>query len=324
VLPIHCEGLTRRYGDVVALDHLDLEVQPGSVFGFLGPNGAGKSTTIKLLTGLIRPTSGRAWVNGVEVTLEDSPARAQFGYLPEDPTFYGWMSAREALRFLGGLFGIAPKELNPRIEELLELLDLKTAAKRRVGGFSRGMRQRLGVAQALLNRPPVLFLDEPASALDPMGRRDVLGLIEKLKERGDTTIFMSTHILADVERVCDTIGIIDKGRLRVVAHQDDLRQRYATPLFEVELEGDGNGAGAALCARLETIPWVERVVREGARLRVFVRDADAAKRELPGLVTQSGGVLLRYQMMLPTLEDVFVRLLGDPAPAQQTAEGQAR
>lgn len=302
---IRCEKLTKRYGSVLALDGLDLAVPTGVVFGFLGPNGAGKTTTIKLLTGLTRPTAGRAWLAGAEVTGGDGAARSRYGYLPEEPAMYGWMSGREFLTFCGQLFGLEGHTLARRVEELLELVDLKEAAKRRIGGYSRGMRQRLGIAQALINRPPVLLLDEPASALDPMGRREVLGLLDRL--RHEATVFMSTHILADVERVCDRVAILDRGRLLAEAGQAELRERYAAPVFEVELEGAG--AAEALQAKIAGERWLAQATIQNDTLRVVASDLAAAKEELPRAVVASGLTLRRYELKLPSLEDVFVRLV---------------
>jgi ABC-2 type transport system ATP-binding protein len=156
---IHCDGLTKRYGEITALDNLDLAVEERSVFGFLGPNGAGKTTTVKLLTGLSQPDNGRAWVNGKEVISGDTSFLEGIGFLPDVPAFYGWMTGRQYLKFVGELHSLAPSEIEKRCDELLDLVNLKKASKRKVSGYSRGMRQRLGIAQALINKPKVLFMD---------------------------------------------------------------------------------------------------------------------------------------------------------------------
>ncbi len=317
---IRCEGLTRRFGDVLALDHLDLEVKTGSVFGFLGPNGAGKTTTIRLLTGLLHPTGGRAFIAGEEIRVERTQARALFGYLPEEPTFYGWMTARELLTYAGHLFGIPDRILKSRVEELLDLAGLKAVAKRKVGGFSRGMRQRLGLAQALVNDPKVLILDEPASALDPLGRHEVLALIHRLRARDGMTIFMSTHILADVERTCDTVAIIDRGRLLTVADQEELRRRYAVPVFTVVVGGEEADI-RALHERIRSLPWADHVERANKCLRVLAGDEETARRELPAAITASPVILLRYEVGTSSLEDAFLRVLGRQ-PGDETAKGE--
>jgi ABC-2 type transport system ATP-binding protein len=307
---IECKNLSKSYGSLVALDHLDLSVEEYSVFGFLGPNGAGKTTTVKLLTGLSRPTAGSAWIDGEPV---DSLAlRSRLGYMPDVPAFYNWMTGREFLSFVGEMFRLAPKENAARVAELLELVELKGAAKRRIGGYSRGMRQRLGLAQALINRPRVLFMDEPTSALDPIGRRDILNLINRLKQT--TTIFMSTHILSDVERVCDMVGIINKGKLITVSSVADLQARYAPSVFELDFEENN----AVIIPQLEAQPWVTSVAKVEQHhhlpyLRVHVKDVALAKKELPHLVARSGLTLLRYELVMPSLEDIFVKLVGGAA-----------
>ena len=303
---IVCKKLTKHYGPVVGLDGLDLAVPEGTIFGFLGPNGAGKTTTIKLLIGLCRPTAGRAWVAGQEVIFGNQALHTCIGYLAEEPAFYRWMTGSEFLIYVGRLFGLGGGELTRRVDELLELADLGAAAKRRIGGYSRGMRQRLGIAQAMINRPPVLFLDEPCSALDPIGHKEILEVIAHLQ--GQATVFMSTHILADVERVCDIVGIIDHGRLVVQAPLEELRERYAAPVFLVKLEANDRQL-TTLADSLHKLPWVGRVEVGENQLRLFARDLAMAKRELPKLVAVSGLTLLRYELAMPSLEDVFVRLV---------------
>ena len=228
---ISTSGLSKYYGTVKALDNLNLEVPENAVFGFLGPNGAGKTTTVKLLTGFAHPTAGQAWVAGEKVGDGNLALQSKIGLLPDVPAFYDWMSGREFLYFVGELHGLTPNEIKKRTEELLELVELKKAGNRRTGAYSRGMRQRLGIAQALLNRPKVLFLDEPTSALDPLGRREVLNLILRLRE--NTTIFMSSHNLSDIERVCDMVGIVDKGKLITVSTVEALQKKYARSIFEL-------------------------------------------------------------------------------------------
>lgn len=303
---VRCEGLSRTYGDVEALKPLDLEVPAGTVFGFLGRNGAGKTTTIRLLTGLARPTAGRAWVAGVETTGGNDAARSQFGYLPEEPAFYTWMTPVEFLDYVGKLFLMPDKERRERIEELLEMAGLAEAKKRRIKGFSRGMRQRLGLAQALIHRPPVLFLDEPTSALDPAGRREVLNLVERL--RGETTIFLSSHILGDVERVCDTLGVIRQGELLLVTGRDELLGRYAPDTALVEFETANGQLPLSLVSTLETESWVEAVQQEESALRVTVNDLQVGKEQLFPLIAQQGLAVNRYEWLRPTLEDVFLAL----------------
>ncbi len=220
---VEIAGLTKVFAKARALDGVDLTVPEGSVFGFLGPNGAGKTTTLRILAGLARPSGGSATVFGHDVVSGADAIHAQLGYLPDVPGFYAWMTAREFLVLSGRLFRLPAATLAERVDALLDLAGL-TDVDTRIGGYSRGMKQRLGVAQALINAPRLLLLDEPTSALDPMGRREVLEMIAGLA--GRTTVFFSTHILADVERVCDTVAILARGRVVAQAPIDELKTRH--------------------------------------------------------------------------------------------------
>ena len=209
----------KKKTEVNALTGLDLQVLSGEVFGFLGPNGAGKSTTIKTVMGQVKPSSGEAYVFGVPV--DSASARLRIGYLPENPAFYDFMTAREYLLFVGKAYGMAPDLIGKRSAEVLALMELSQAADRPIRGYSKGMVQRLGLAQALLHDPDLYILDEPMSGLDPLGRALVKEIIKDLKSRGKT-VFFSTHITADVEVVCDKVGVIVKGRLQTVDSVDVL------------------------------------------------------------------------------------------------------
>jgi ABC-2 type transport system ATP-binding protein len=305
---VSTRGLTKRYRLDVALDALDLDVPAGCVFGFLGPNGAGKTTTLRLLTGLARPTAGSATVAGIDATTGGRALAERIGALDQDPRYYGWMTGRELLTFVGRLHGLDGAALRARVDEVLETIGLVDAAKRRIGGYSGGMRQRLGVGQAILPRPSVLFLDEPVSSLDPAGRRDVLELIGRL--RGTCTVFMSTHILNDVERVCDRVGILDHGRLVTEAPMDELLASHARPILELDPEPDQDAAVAALAATVRAQAWTRDVRVEHGLIRVFVTDAERAAAELLPLVVTSGVRLARFERVRPTLEDVFLVLVG--------------
>jgi ABC-2 type transport system ATP-binding protein len=307
VIAIKTEELTKYYGTVKALRKLNLEIPENVVFGFLGPNRAGKSTTIKLLTAFACPTSGRAFVAGEKVTNSNLALRAKIGFLPDVPAFYDWMTGREFLHLVGELHNLSARDVKNRTEEMLDLAELKKAANRRIGGYSRGMRQRLGIAQALINRPKVIFMDEPTSALDPIGRREVLELVSRLKQ--NATIFMSTHILSDVERVCDMVGIINKGNLIALSSVSDLQKQYARSVFEMEFVEDGNRFVEAL----KQISWLSKpefIADHGhPMVRVTAVDITRAKRELPHIIGESGLTLTRYELVMPDLEDVFINVI---------------
>jgi len=304
---IRIEELRKVFWAFTALDGLSLTVEEGAVFGFLGPNGAGKTTTIRILTGLAHASGGHAWVTGNEVTSNGHEIARHIGYLPEDPAFYTWMTPLEFLDYVGRVFHYHGTERSKRVKELIQQAGLEEAAKRRIGGFSRGMRQRLGLAQALFNRPQILFLDEPASALDPAGRKEVLDFIEQ--QRGQCTVFMSTHILADVERVCDTVGIINRGKLVISSPREALLERYAIPAFEVEVDTKSMAGINQWSESLGRQPWVKSISVEGQVARVIVNNLEVAKRELLTTVNQAGLILTRYEMLRSSLEDVFLRLV---------------
>ncbi len=302
---IVCRELTRSFDGFLALDSLDLEVPERSVFGFLGPNGAGKTTTIKILTGLINPTRGAATVAGVDAREHSVDSRRRLGYLPEEPSFYGWMTGREFLEFSGRLFDLGRDELRERVDSLLEEVGLDEDGGRRVRTYSRGMRQRLGMAQALVNDPEVVFLDEPCSALDPLGRIEILEMIERLGR--EATVFMSSHILSDVDRICDTVAVLDRGKLVVQAGIEELRQRYVLPIFRVEFDRKPS----EFRVRLNEADWVEEVDEvDGRRFVVHASDLERAKNSLPRIAASDEANLVRYELSSPTLEDIFVRMVG--------------
>ncbi len=320
---VQTRGLTKSYKTAVAVDSLNLTVPAGSIFGFLGPNGAGKTTTIRMLMGLARPTAGQALIFGIP-TGPDSAAKRRIGFLPDVPAFYGWMKASEYLEFAGGLFGLDGPLLKQRVGELLDFTGL-TGVKTRVGGFSRGMKQRLGLAQALINRPDLVILDEPTSALDPIGRREVLDAIKALGQNTSTTVFFSTHILADVERVCRRVAILDRGHLVADELLHDLKARYARPIFLVTLANGYGRQAAELAAALSGLEWVEKAeaageAGEGAEagsgagsvIRIVAREAETAQRAIPKFIVERGLPLARFETAEPTLEDVFMRLVNKP------------
>ncbi len=307
---IAIEGLSKRYRTgLLALDQLSMVVPEGSVFGLLGPNGAGKTTTLRLIAGLTRPTAGRVLVGGAAVTVEPLQVRRRLGYLEQDPRGYGWMTGREQLRMLGRLHGLDGAELDRAIGDALTRVDLTDAADRRTGTYSGGMRQRLGIAGALVHRPPIVVLDEPVSSLDPEGRRDVLNLIAAL--RGTATVLFSTHVLADVERICDRVGILDHGHLVVEGPLAELLDRYALPVYRIEAEPGQGSALERLATRLRAQDWVTETSIDHGLLTVAVADPALAARELLPAITAELLAVVSVARARPTLEDVFLRLTGN-------------
>jgi ABC-2 type transport system ATP-binding protein len=317
---VTCRGLTKRYGGaggIVALDGLEIDVPAGSIFGLLGPNGAGKTTTLRLITGLARPTSGSVAIDGALVAddaARNGEARRGIGVLDQDPRYYGWMCGRELVELAGRLEGLTPADARTRALETLRRVGLADASDRRIAGYSGGMRQRLGIAQALVADPRLLILDEPVSSLDPEGRRDLLALIVDL--RASATVIFSTHVLADVERICDRVAILDHGRLVTEGPLDGLLERYAQPLYRIEPEPGQAAALEALTTTLRAIPWIDHLSADGSRLVVSVTDETAASAGLLPLVVDAGLRLAVFERVRPSLEDVFLRLVGrDPSDA---------
>ncbi|WP_041448100.1 ABC transporter ATP-binding protein [Anaeromyxobacter sp. Fw109-5] len=308
---LRTEGLTKvfelRPGKrVTAVDDLTFSVQEGEIFGFVGPNGAGKTTTIKMLMGLIFPTRGRAFIFDTPIPSEASKAR--IGYLPENPSYHEFLTGMQALRFFATLAGVPRRERGKRCEELLGMVGLEAAADRQLRKYSKGMQQRLGIAQALVGDPAFVVLDEPMSGLDPVGRKEVRDLILELKRRGKT-VFFSTHILPDVETLCDRVGVILGGKLRDVGRIDDL---LSANVRSVELSAVVPPAAAPALA-------AGRIVRADAERVTVAFDDEGHADAAVAAIVRAGGRVLSLTPHRDTLEDFFVRRLaetqGAPAPA---------
>ncbi|HEY3197408.1 MAG TPA: ABC transporter ATP-binding protein [Nitrospirales bacterium] len=280
---------------VTALERLDLEVHTGEIFGFLGPNGAGKTTTLKILMGLIYPTSGRAWILGHKVG--EVAMKQQVGFLPESPYFYDYLTAEEFLRFYGQLFGLGGQVLSERITQLLHTVGLSDARTLQLRKFSKGMLQRVGIAQALINDPHLVILDEPMSGLDPVGRKEIRDLILQLKMQGKT-VFFSSHILHDAEVLCDRVGILIKGRLVALGKVTELIGAASTQSVEIVVEGlDPEGV-----ERLRTI--AETVIPQGERLLAVLHDQID---EVLDLIRARSASLISVTPQQPSLEELFMR-----------------
>jgi len=306
---IQTEGLSKAYKGVQALKPLDLQVREHSICGFLGPNGAGKSTTIKLLLGLSRPTGGSASVFGLDISRDSAAIRQRVGYLAQEPRYYDHMTARQTLRFTARFFYTGPQAaLEERITETLDLVGLTDKADRPIKGFSGGERQRLGIAQAQINYPDLLILDEPAASLDPMGRRDVLDVMERLRKH--TTIFYSTHILEDVQRVSDTVVILNHGQLIAQAPIEQLLAGSQGTVFSLTYKGDA----VSVRARMSGQPWITSITdasRNGATtLHIGVSDEPAAEAQLLRLAMADEGVTVtEFGRQKHNLEQIFLNLV---------------
>jgi ABC-2 type transport system ATP-binding protein len=300
---IHTEGLTRTYGDIEALVDLDLSVPYGSIFGYLGRNGAGKTTTIRLLTGLARPTRGRAWIAGHETSANSQQSKSMAGYLPQEPGLYGWMKGTEFLTYIASLFSLSTKEIDHQVGRVLELTRLEDAAKRRISGYSGGMKQRLAIAQALIGNPSILILDEPTSSLDPAGRQEVLETLAAM--RGEVTVFLSSHILGDIERVCDTIAVLHEGHLVLVSGREALLEKYPVNAASLDLDAP---PPKAFLDEIENSGWVERITLSGLKLSILARNVPQGKAELMPLIVKHGVQIEKYEWVRPSLEEIFLEI----------------
>ncbi len=300
------KDLIKSYDSLQVLKSISFEVKQGSVFGFLGRNGQGKSTTMNILTGLIGYNSGEIYIDG-KAFKEHKPALMKsIGYLTENPVFYGYMTAKEYLRFIGEISDYDKKGLNSRIEKLLDQVKLTEVANRKVGGFSRGMKQRLALAVALLNHPSLLFLDEPTSALDPEGRMEMLDLIDELKGSG-ITVFLSTHILNDVERVCDNVSILNKGDIILTKSLKDLNEEFIQPIYDIELEEDCT----KFSETLKAYSWVDTIQTNGKKLSVYINDMNLARIQLLETLAREKTAVISYQVRKNSLEDIFIRMVNE-------------
>jgi len=313
-LVIETHNLTKTYTEAQALKDLNLTVKQNSIFGFLGPNGAGKSTTIKLLLGLIQPSAGRATIFGHDVQRESVEVRKRVGYLAQDPRYYEHMTARQVVDYTARFFYRGPKELiEARVQEVLDLVGLEDKADRSVRGFSGGERQRLGIAQAQVNYPDLLILDEPAAALDPMGRHDVLEVMERLRKY--TTIFYSTHILDDVQRVSDTVAILNQGKLIAQAPIGELLAGDGgSAMYDITIKGEMEAAHARARDRVEGQLWVQHLsttANDGLiHWQVRVTDDSAAEDLLLRLILEDRSLKVRhFGRKTYNLEEVFLELV---------------
>jgi ABC-2 type transport system ATP-binding protein len=259
---------------------------------------------MNIIAGLIEFDSGNVTIDGMDLRRNRSGLRGVVGYLPESPAFYGYMTAREYLLFIGDVSGLTPAANRSRADELLDTVGLAEAGRRRIGGYSRGMKQRLGMAAAIYNRPRLLLLDEPTSALDPQGRLDVITLIARMRDAG-MTVFLSTHILADVERVCDSVAIIKSGAIVAADNMARLRERYIQPVVDVVFDRVLESVPAGIA----NAPHVDRAALDGDRLSVFMRDLEPGKRELLHALAGLDAGVASYSVRQPSLEDIFVRLV---------------
>jgi ABC-2 type transport system ATP-binding protein len=303
--PIEVRGLVKRYGDLTAVDHVDLTVERGDVFGYLGPNGAGKTTSLRMMLGLIRPDEGSVRLFGRDPQLGVAALEGVAGFV-EAPAFYPYLSGRENLRLCAALDGGGPAV---RIDEVLDVVEMRDRAKDRVGGYSHGMRQRLGIAAALLRRPKLLLLDEPATGLDPGGMRDMRELIRDLAERG-ITVLLSSHLLVEVEELCNRVAIVRRGGVVYEGALSELRERAGV---SYRLRTTDDERARQVCVAQ---PGIEEVREAPAGGLLFRAANEGAVGELSLALAESGAPVLELSPRQASLEDLFFQLTeGDGAAA---------
>lgn len=295
---LRISGLEKRFGDKQVLKGLELTVPEHSIFGFVGKNGAGKTTTMKTVLGLLRADAGEIWVNGEEVVYGQTATNRHIGYLPDVPMFYPFMTASEYLHFCGEITGLRRAETENRSRELLELVGL-AGEKHRIRGFSRGMKQRLGIAQALLNRPKLLICDEPTSALDPVGRKEILDILLAVREQ--TTVLLSTHILSDVERICTDVAFLDNGVAGLQGPLSQIKTKYRSEEYLLETEREEDTA-----ALLEAFSDTEKTA--GNRLTFY--EKQNTLHDVLGFVAQRKLSLVKLERAEPSLESLFMEVTG--------------
>ena len=292
------KGLTKRFGEKEVLKGFDLSVPEHSIFGFIGRNGAGKTTTMRAVLGLLKPDAGEILVAGEKVTYGQTPTNQYIGYLPDVPEFYSFMTAREYLSLCGESLQLSGKEIDARSRELLELVGLADETHR-IRGYSRGMKQRLGIAQALLGRPRLLICDEPTSALDPIGRKEILDLLLSVKEQ--TTVLFSTHILSDVERICTDVALLHDGKIAMQGSVESLKSAYRSENFLLEM--------CTPDATAQLLQAFADVCRADGEVLIFAGDEELMHRVL-AFVLENKLPLAKIERTEPTLEALFVEVTG--------------
>lgn len=302
---LELKKVSKRFGALEVINELSFSVPEHCVFGFIGKNGAGKTTTMKMILGFLAADQGEIRILGEKVCYGNTKTNRYIGYLPDVPEFYGYMNPKEYLKLCGEVSGLNKERIAIRTKELLHLVGLE-GANRRIRGFSRGMKQRLGIAQALLGEPKLLICDEPTSALDPVGRKEILDILSLAKAK--TTIVFSTHILSDVERICDNIGMLHQGKLVVEGSVGEIKNRYSTDTIRLEV-----ALGSTLTsleAELLHMNYVSRIIRNENKLDLQVTNADQCSVDILAYLVEKKIPILKYERLEPSLENVFLEVVG--------------
>ena len=302
---IETTNLTKKYASLVAVDNLDLKVKADTIHGFLGPNGAGKTTTLKILVGLLKPDGGSVSVLGQELGWDKPDVRSRIGYMPELPKLPKHLKGRELLDIYGRMYGMNKEERNKQVPKLLDMVGLREREDDLIGKYSKGMQQRLGMAQALLNEPELVILDEPSLGLDPVGMVEVREIMKGISKEG-VTVFLSSHLLHEVEQVCTHVTIINKG---VEVTSGTLKQISAKFRGPVTIEAEVDKLSKAVIEKVKGLPFVADVSRDGKKLLVQVKTRDDVRSQVSQAITAEGGIVISMNLKGESLEDVFMDLL---------------
>ena len=304
-LAIETANLTKKYGSLVAVNNLDLSVETNTIHGFLGPNGAGKTTTIKMLIGLLKPDGGSAMILGNRLGWDKPDLRSEVGYMPELPKLPKHLKGEELLGLYGRMYGMSKDKREKQVPTLLDLVGLKGRENDLVGKYSKGMQQRLGLAQALLNEPKLVILDEPSLGLDPVGMVEVRDIMKKLADEG-ITVFLSSHLLHEVEQVCTHVTIINRG----VAMASGTIKQISTKLTgSLAIEVEVDKLSEAVVKNVRKLPVVKEITRDGRKLRIDLKTRDDARSEVSKAIATAGGIVISMNLKGESLEDVFLNLL---------------
>ncbi len=302
---IETTNLTKKYESLVAVDNLDLKVKADTIHGFLGPNGAGKTTTLKILVGLLKPDGGSASVLGQELCWDKPDVRSRIGYMPELPKLPKHLKGRELLDIYGRMYGMTKEERRKQVPKLLDMVGLRERGDDLIGKYSKGMQQRLGMAQALLNEPELVILDEPSLGLDPVGMVEVREIMKGISKEG-VTVFLSSHLLHEVEQVCTHVTIINKG---VAVASGTLKQISAKFRGPVTIGAEVDKLSKAVIEKVKELPFVTDVSKDGKKLLVEVKTRDDVRSQVSQAITAGGGIVISMNVKGGSLEDVFMDLL---------------
>ena len=304
---IEIKSLTKSFGDVIAVNDISLSVKSGEIFGFLGPNGAGKSTTIMILTTLLKPTSGQALICGFDVMTNAKKVRENIGYVQQETTVDDYLTGRENLLLQAKLNHIPKNEINKRIDELLELIELSDKQDKAVGTYSGGMRKRLDIAGGLLHRPKVLFLDEPTVGLDIQTRRKIWEYIKKIHDEFEITIFLTTHYMEEADKLCDRIGIIDGGKIQVIDSPENMKKAMGHEVISIILEGENHNS---FLSELKKIEFVTKINEDGSKLTLFASNGTEVIPKIFQISSELKIKITSISLTQPTLDDVFISYTG--------------